>query len=118
MGARLNNSSTGTFTSMDPVCGGSTTAYAYPQDPVNGYDLDGECWGCNTLKSASVVCGVAAAGVGGAVVYSASQTDRGKTPSIKKGVIVGLGGIVGGGLRTGPPKPGTNRAPGPTRWLG
>jgi hypothetical protein len=28
---------TGLFTSVDPVPGGNTTAYAYPQDPVNEY---------------------------------------------------------------------------------
>ena len=154
MGARLYNSATGAFTSMDPVYGGNTTTYAYPQDPVNGYDLDGECWGCNTLKSAakgvggavkkgvkyvnknkgviattaatglavtscaaSVVCGVAVSGIGAAAIYGASQTDQGKTPSIKNGVKAGIGGIIGGGLKTGPPKPGTHRAPGPTRWL-
>jgi RHS repeat-associated protein len=48
MGARLYNPSTGTFTSMDPVYGGNTTTYAYPQDSVNGYDLEGRCWSwCN-----------------------------------------------------------------------
>ncbi len=31
MGARLYNSVTGLFTSVDPVTGGNTTAYAYPQ---------------------------------------------------------------------------------------
>ncbi|WP_425954629.1 RHS repeat-associated core domain-containing protein [Xylanimonas sp. McL0601] len=41
MGARLYNAVTGQFTSRDPVPGGNTTAYAYPQDPVNGMDLQG-----------------------------------------------------------------------------
>ncbi|MHA3947254.1 RHS repeat-associated core domain-containing protein [Cellulomonas bogoriensis] len=41
MGARLYNPVTGLFTSVDPVVGGNTTAYAYPQDPVNKTDLDG-----------------------------------------------------------------------------
>jgi len=44
MGARLYNSVTGLFTSRDPVEGGNTTSYAYPQDPVGMSDTTGE-WG-------------------------------------------------------------------------
>lgn len=41
MGARLYSSVTGLFTSVDPVPDGNTTAYTYPQDPINSSDLDG-----------------------------------------------------------------------------
>ena len=41
MGVRLYNRATGLFTSMDPVHGGNTTPYTYPQDPINHTDLDG-----------------------------------------------------------------------------
>lgn len=44
MGARLYNSITGLFTSRDPVDGGNTTTYAYPQDPVGMNDVSGQ-WG-------------------------------------------------------------------------
>jgi RHS repeat-associated protein len=44
MGARVYNPSSGDFTSTDPVYGGNSTSYSYPQDPVNGYDVDGNCW--------------------------------------------------------------------------
>ena len=44
MGARLYNSVTGLFTSRDPVEGGNTTSYVYPQDPVGMNDISGE-WG-------------------------------------------------------------------------
>ncbi|GAA2085893.1 hypothetical protein GCM10009821_29440 [Aeromicrobium halocynthiae] len=44
MGVRLYNPATGRFTSIDPVEGGSDTIYAYPTDPLNQVDLDGEFW--------------------------------------------------------------------------
>lgn len=42
MGARLYNPFTGQFTGSDPVYGGNSTAYSYPQDPIGGLDLTGE----------------------------------------------------------------------------
>jgi RHS repeat-associated protein len=42
MGARLYNPASGQFTSLDPVFGGNSTAYSYPQDPVNMFDLNGQ----------------------------------------------------------------------------
>jgi large repetitive protein len=44
MGDRLYNPVTGTFTSTDPEPGGNTTTYTYPQDPINGFDLQGHSW--------------------------------------------------------------------------
>lgn len=44
MGARLYNSITGLFTSRDPVDGGNSTTYAYPQDPIGMNDILG-LWG-------------------------------------------------------------------------
>jgi len=41
MGARLYNPTTGQFTSTDPVPAGNDTAYSYPSDPINIFDLDG-----------------------------------------------------------------------------
>jgi RHS repeat-associated protein len=41
MGERVYNPTSGQFTSTDPVPGGNTTAYAYPQDPCNQFDLNG-----------------------------------------------------------------------------
>ncbi|MFV0633323.1 DNRLRE domain-containing protein [Demequina sp.] len=61
MGVRLYNPVTGLFTSVDPVAGGNTTAYAYPQDPINKYDLDGRAWGWlkKVAQAAKVVAKVA-----------------------------------------------------------
>lgn len=42
MGVRLYNAVTGLFTSRDPIPGGNTTSYTYPQDPMNNHDLDGK----------------------------------------------------------------------------
>ena len=41
MGARLYNTATGLFTSIDPVYGGNDTPYTYPNDPNNKQDTTG-----------------------------------------------------------------------------
>jgi RHS repeat-associated protein len=65
MGARLYNPMTGQFTSTDPIYGGNTSAFAYPQDPINRFDLDGRfsrgTWNhiAQALGTASTVAGFA-----------------------------------------------------------
>ncbi|MCE1179925.1 MAG: hypothetical protein LWW86_12985 [Micrococcales bacterium] len=50
MGVRYYNTARGLFTSLDPVAGGSATAYDYVNaDPVNVVDLDGRCPFCVPL---------------------------------------------------------------------
>lgn len=44
MGDRYYKPTRGAFTSPDPEPGGNPTAYTYPLDPINGYDLDGHRW--------------------------------------------------------------------------
>ncbi|WNM27204.1 RHS repeat-associated core domain-containing protein [Demequina capsici] len=56
MGVRLYNPVTGSFTSVDPVPGGNTTAYTYPQDPINKYDTNGKNW-WSKIKSGAWAAG-------------------------------------------------------------
>ncbi|EPH17851.1 RHS repeat-associated core domain-containing protein [Dermabacter sp. HFH0086] len=49
MGVRLYNQATGTFTSTDPVPGGSSTAYNYPTDVVSIFDLTDRCGSTSTV---------------------------------------------------------------------
>jgi hypothetical protein len=42
MGHRLYNPVSGQFLTVDPIPAGNATAYDYPTDPVNRYDLNGE----------------------------------------------------------------------------
>jgi RHS repeat-associated protein len=44
MGVRLYHPTLGRFLTIDPIPGGNTTAYVYPQDPINKVDLDGRSW--------------------------------------------------------------------------
>ena len=44
MGVRLYGAKTGQFLSPDPVPGGNSTPYVYPEDPINRTDLDGRCY--------------------------------------------------------------------------
>ena len=41
IGARTYLPALGIFTATDPIEGGNTTTYTYPQDPINGADLTG-----------------------------------------------------------------------------
>lgn len=85
MGVRLYDPTTGRFLQTDPVPGGSPNAYAYPTDPIMGFDLRGtewSKWASNVLPIVSLVlfaggmtaacavgCAVAGIGVGVAMLW-------------------------------------------------
>ncbi|WP_425953486.1 hypothetical protein [Xylanimonas sp. McL0601] len=115
MGARLYNAVTGLFTSRDPVPGGNTTAYAYPQDPVNGFDLDGKTFkrfwkrhgstilgGIKLGLSVAAVFGCAACAaitaVWGAVDFVRAKNNKDRFNAALDMVPVG-GGVAAKGLR-------------------
>lgn len=112
MGAHLYNSVTGSFTSIDPVAGGNTTAYTYPQDPINKEDLDGNKWdwrksavgkkvvaGSKWLtnskwgKRIEKACGFAWGAVG--AVCGAAHVAQGNYGKAAGAVVSGLAGGIG-----------------------
>jgi RHS repeat-associated protein len=84
MGARLYNRVTGLFTSVDPVPGGNTTAYTYPQDPINKLDLDGQrSWWSKNWKW--VAAGALILGVAAVCIFATAARDA----AVSAGVRIG-----------------------------
>lgn len=54
MGARQYSPIVGRFLEVDPVEGGTANDYEYVTDPVNQVDLDGRCFGWESLKGRKV----------------------------------------------------------------
>jgi RHS repeat-associated protein len=55
MGARVYIASLGRFLQTDPVQGGTPNAYVYPTDPVNDFDLTGNCIGSSMAYCITVL---------------------------------------------------------------
>lgn len=112
MGARLYNPVAGLFTSIDPVAGGNTTDYTYPQDPINKYDLDGNAWSWRTFWTgaaivggvigalacgATIICGVAVGAIVGAATYTAQYAGTRSWSWTGLAVSTGWGAVGGFG---------------------
>ena len=118
MGARIYNPATGLFTSPDPIVGGGANPYAYPTDPINQWDPNGESWswiweqgidfleeilstGCRATI-AGVFCAAAVGGIISSIKYFVSLRGKkrfswdGLGNAAAGGAIGGIVGFLGG----------------------
>lgn len=77
MGVRLYNPARGRFLSTDPVPGGNETAYVYPADPVNHFDLDGRACACANGRLGGFPRVLIREGLRNAAPYRTIATGRG-----------------------------------------
>jgi RHS repeat-associated protein len=99
MGARLYNSVTGRFLSVDPVPGGNANAYTYPTDPVNNFDLDGRWSVSKWFKKhrKALTTGITIAAFAGCIALSAGACIA--VGVAAAGANYGVRGLAGDGWR-------------------
>jgi RHS repeat-associated protein len=124
MGVRVYLPGIGRFVQADPVEGGTQNSYAYPVDPINGYDLSGAMSMClpsgsSPLPFFSCQHGQAFTDTSATVAEAAPKAIKGTGQYIGRnsnniGLTIGVGGlaacifatagvcaVVGGGIATG-----------------
>jgi len=95
MGVRLYNPATGRFLQVDPVPGGSPSAFVYPPNPITKFDLSGKCIEDACVVETVVVIEAVAAGLDiGATFSGVARAGLSAVSSAESGVYVVMRGKV------------------------
>ena len=100
MGARLYLPGWSQFTASDPIWGGNRNPYTYPNDPINGSDLTGECcdFGMQAAFQAAMGPIDSAIGTVGRTIGSTSMAAAKKGYQVVSSVNYGV--IIAGAINT------------------
>jgi RHS repeat-associated protein len=95
MGVRVYNPATGRFLQVDPVPGGSPSAYVYPTNPITEYDLSGKCIEDACVVETVIVIEAVAGGLDiGATFIGVAKAGSKIFSSAESGVYVVMRGRV------------------------
>ena len=97
MGARTYLPALGLFTATDPIEGGNTTTYTYPQDPINESDLNGNTSSFRALKIMATwgyLPGVSGMAMTGEAAGFGGGGGRAKSPALVGCVFTPMGKVT------------------------